>query len=285
MKRFTLILFLLAPLAHAAPLQAVGAENQYADIISQIGGPYVTVTAIESNPNTDPHSFELTPAIAATIANAQLVVENGLGYDDWADKFLAATQTSTRKTINVQHLLNLPDSTPNPHLWYDPATMPAVATTIATDLAALDPAHAAYFRAQDQKFAASLTREAEAVQKFKAKYAGTKIAVTEPVSNDLLEALGLTIVTPASLQNAIMNGTDPAPQDISLQNSLLTSHTAKIFVYNEQVTDPLTDSFLALAQQNHTPVVGVYETMPTPGYNYQSWMLSEINALTTALNP
>jgi zinc/manganese transport system substrate-binding protein len=161
--------------------------------------------------------------------------------------------------------------------------MPAVANAITTDLSALDPAHAAYYQAQNQKFIASLAPETAAIAAFKSNFAGSRIAVTEPVGNYLLESLGLTIVTPFSLQTAIMNGTDPAPQDISLQNALFTSHTAKIFVYNEQVTDPQTESFLSSAQQNGIPVVGVYETMPAPGYTYQSWMLAEINALSDAL--
>jgi zinc/manganese transport system substrate-binding protein len=282
--RTVLALFLATTtLAHAAPLQAVGVENQYADIITQIGGPYVTVTAIVSDPNTDPHSFEINPAIAAKLANADLVIENGLGYDGWADKLLAATQNPTRKTINVQLLLNLPDSTPNPHLWYNPQTMPAVANAISADLSKLDPAHTTYYQAQDKKFIASLAPETAAIAAFRSNFAGSRIAVTEPVGDYLLQSLGLTIVTPFSLQAAIMNGTDPAPQDISLQNALFASHTAKIFVYNQQVTDPLTDSFLTMAKQNHIPVVGVYETMPAPGYTYQSWMLAEINALTAAL--
>ncbi len=283
MRYLALVITLIAPLAHAAPIQAVGAENQYADIIAQIGGPYVTVSAIESDPNTDPHSFEISPAIASQIASAQLVVENGLGYDDWAGKLLAATPSATRKIINVQHVLNLPDSTANPHLWYAPATMPAAANAITAALTALDPAHAANYQANNQKFLTSLNAETTAIATFKAKFAGTQVAVTEPVGDYLLQALGLNIVTPFSLQAAIMNGTDPAPQDIGLQENLFTSHTAKIFIYNQQVTAPLTGAFLTLAQQNHIPVVGVYETMPAPGYTYQSWMLAEINALTAAL--
>ncbi len=108
-------------------INAIGVENEYADVIAQIGGKYVRVTAIESDPNTDPHTFEASPKIAAQIATAGLIVENGIGYDDWADKIIAAAPISGRKVINVQHLLGLPDSTPNPHLWYDPKTMPAVA--------------------------------------------------------------------------------------------------------------------------------------------------------------
>lgn len=265
-----------------AVIQAVGVENQYADIIAQIGGPYVAVSAIVTDPNTDPHSFEASPKIAATLAAADLVVENGLGYDDWADKMLAASPDPARKLVNVQHLRGLADGTPNPHLWYDPATMPAVAAAVAADLAALDPAHAADFQANAQKFDASLKPWRDALASFKTAYPNTPVAVTEPVGDDMLQAAGAKILTPFSLQAAIMNGTDPAPQDVSTQNALFTAHQANIFVYNQQVTDPLTQAFLALAKQNNIPVIGVYETMPA-GYTYQSWMLAEVHALRQAV--
>jgi zinc/manganese transport system substrate-binding protein len=267
----------------AGLITAIGVENEYADVISQIGGKYVRVTAIESDPNTDPHSFEASPKIVAQIAAANLVVENGLGYDDWVDRMLAAAPDAGRKVINVQHLLGLPDSTPNPHLWYDPATMPAVEKALAADLAALQPAHAAYFQANAAHFDASLQPWFAAIAAFKADFPGTPVAVTEPVGDDMLQATGTHILTPFSLQAAIMNGTDPAPQDVTTQNSLFTSHKVRVFVYNQQVTDPLTASFLSLARQNGIPIVGVYETMPAPGYNYQSWMLAEVAALRKAV--
>jgi zinc/manganese transport system substrate-binding protein len=269
--------------AAAMPVKAVGVENEYADVIAQIGGKYVAVSAIETDPNTDPHSFEVSPQIAEQIAGADLVVENGLGYDDWADRMLAAAPDPNRRVINVQQLRGLPDDTPNPHLWYDPATMPAVATAIAADLSALRPENKAYFEANAAAFDASLKPWFAAMASFKAAYPATPVAVTEPVGDYLLQALGANIATPFSLQAAIMNGTDPAPQDVTTQNALFTGHGVKIFVYNQQVTDPLTESFLALAQQNGIPVVGVYETMPAPGYTYQSWMLAEVNALRKAV--
>jgi zinc/manganese transport system substrate-binding protein len=277
-------LLLAAPsLAPAQPvINAVGIENQYADVIAQIGGKYVAVTAIETDPNTDPHSFEVSPRIAGQIAAADLIVENGLGYDDWADRMIAATPNPARKVINVQQLRGLPDSTPNPHLWYDPATMPAVANALAADLAALQPGHAGYFQANAQTFIASLHPWLAAIAAFKADFPNTPVAVTEPVGDYMLQAAGTDILTPFSLQAAIMNGTDPSPQDVTLQNGLFTGHQAKIFVYNQQVTDPLTQSFLGLAAQNHIPVVGVYETMPT-GYHYQGWMLAEVTALREAV--
>ena len=264
-------------------IQAVGVENEYADAIRQIGGDRVAVTAIETDPNTDPHSFEASPSIARAVASASLVVENGLGYDAWIDKILAAAPSPTRKVVDVQRILGLPDTTPNPHLWYDPATMPKVAAAIAADLASLDPSASSGYRVRAQAFDRSLDPWRRAIAAFRAKFGGTEVAVTEPVADDMLQAAGCDILTPFSLQAAIMNGTDPSPQDITAQDALFAKHEVKVFVYNQQVTDTLTQSFLALARKNHVPIVGVYETMPTPGFTYQSWMVAEVSALQRAV--
>ena len=112
-------------------IAAVGAENEYADVIAQVGGRYVRVSAVQSNPNADPHSFEASPSVAREVAAAALIVQNGLGYDSYMDRIESASPSTSRRVIDVQALLRLPDSTPNPHLWYQPATMPAVAAAVA----------------------------------------------------------------------------------------------------------------------------------------------------------
>jgi zinc/manganese transport system substrate-binding protein len=194
-----------------------------------------------------------------------------------------AAPSSSRKVIVVQNLLGLPDSTPNPHLWYKPVTMPAVALAVAADLGALQPAHAAYFRVNAADFVISLTAWTKAIAAFKASYPDTPVATTEPVADYMLQAVGADNMTPWALQADIMNGTDPSAQDVAAQRNLFTQHKVKVFLYNQQVTDTLTESFITLAQQNGIPVVGVYETMPTPGYDYQSWMLTEVQDLQKAL--
>jgi zinc/manganese transport system substrate-binding protein len=266
---------------------AVGAENQYANVISQVGGRYVSAVAIESNPNTDPHTFEASPSVAQTVAAAGLVVQNGLGYDTFMERIESASggvgSNSSRKVIDVQKLLGLPDSAPNPHLWYKPETMPAVAYAIAAGLAKLQPAHAAYFQANASSFVRSLAPWHEALERFAREYPRTPVATTEPVGDYMLEAAGTVNLTPFSLQADIMNGVDPAPQDVTLQDGLFAQHRVKLFVYNEQVTDSVTQSFLEAAERDGVPVVGVYETMPTPGYDYQSWMLAEVRALRVAV--
>jgi zinc/manganese transport system substrate-binding protein len=266
-----------------ATIVAVGAENEYANVIGQIGGKYVQVTAIESNPNTDPHSFEASASVAQVVSSAELVVQNGLGYDTYMNKIEAATPNAKRKVIDVQNLLGLPDSTPNPHLWYRPATMPAVAKQVARDLAAVAPSHAAYFTANVASFDRSLQPWYQAIAKFKAAYPGTPVATTEPVGDYMLQAAGADNLTPFTFQADVMNGVDPPPQYVSLENNLFSGRKVKVFLYNQQVTDSLTVSFLTTAHRYGIPVVGVYETMPTPGYDYQSWMLAEVNALQRAV--
>jgi zinc/manganese transport system substrate-binding protein len=266
-----------------ATVTAVGAENEYANVIGQIGGKYVTVNAVMSNPNTDPHTFEASPSVAREVSAADLVVQNGVGYDTFMNTIENAAPSATRKVVDVQTLLGLPDSTPNPHLWYNPSTMPAVAEAIASDLAALDPAHASVYRANVAAFDASLQPWIQALASFKATDPGTPVAVTEPVADYMLQAAGATIVTPFQFQADVMNGVDPAPQDVTAMTQELTGHQVRVFLYNEQVTDSLTQTFLATAEHAGIPVVGMYETMPTPGYTYQSWMLAEVQALQKAV--
>jgi zinc/manganese transport system substrate-binding protein len=264
-------------------IKAVGLENEYADVISQVGGKFVQVQAVVTDPNTDPHAFEASPRIARAIAAADLIVVNGVGYDDWAAKIIAASPRPDRKVIDVQTLLGLPDDTANPHLWYDPRTMPAVAKAIGDDLATLHPAQAAYFHGNVAAFVASLEPWNAAIAAFKAKHDKTPIAVTEPVANYLLQAMGFDNLTPLSLQKAVMDGNDPSPQDVTIQTNLLTGNKVTLFAYNRQVTDTLTKSFLDAANKTGIPVVGVYETMPTPGFTYQSWMTAEVAALEKAV--
>ena len=267
----------------AGKIVAIGAENEYADVISQVGGKYVQTSAIMSNPNTDPHSFEASPAVARDVSAAQLIVQNGVGYDSFMNTIESAAPGSGRQVIDAQQLLGLPDSTPNPHLWYNPTTMPRVADAIAADLATIQPAHAAYFKANAKAFVASLAGWNHAIAAFKKAYAGVPVATTEPVADYMLQAAGADNLTPWTFQADVMNGVDPSPQVLAQQKALFTDHKVKALLYNQQVTDPLTESLITLADQNGIPVVGVYETMPVPGYDYQTWMLTEVQDLQKAV--
>jgi zinc/manganese transport system substrate-binding protein len=272
-----------ASAARPGTIAAVGAENEYANVISQIGGKYVTVSAIESNPAADPHTYGASPSVAQEVSAARVVVQNGVGYDTYMNKIESASPSSTRTVIDVQKLLGLPDSTPNPHLWYKPTTMPLVVKALVAELSKIQPQHAAYFRANAERFDRSLQPWYQALASFKASYPGTPVATTEPVGDYMLQAAGANNLTPFTFQADVMNGVDPAPQTVALENNLFSSHRVKAFLYNRQVTSSLTVSILQRAKNSGVPVVGLYETMPTPGYSYQSWMLAEVKALERAV--
>ncbi|HUZ42125.1 MAG TPA: zinc ABC transporter substrate-binding protein [Acidimicrobiales bacterium] len=267
----------------ARVITAVGAESEYANVLSQIGGKYVVVSSILNNPNTDPHAYEVTTSVAEEVSRALLIVQNGVGYDSFMNRIEAASPNSRRKLIVVQKVLGLPANTPNPHLWYDPKTMPKVAKAMAKDLGELDPGQTSYFQDNLRTFDTSLQSWTKAIATFKSKYPGTKVAVTEPVADYLLKAMGMRILSPFAFQADIMNGVDPAPEDITLEDSFFTQHEAKVFCYNQQVVDSLTSSIRHTAIKNNVPVVGVYETMPTPRYDYQTWMLAEVKAIEAAV--
>jgi zinc/manganese transport system substrate-binding protein len=263
-------------------ISAVGAENEYANVIEQIGGKYVDVSAVESDPNTDPHSFEASASVAQQVSGADVVVQNGLGYDSYMEKIESAASNDSRRVIDVQELLGLPDSTPNPHLWYKPETMPAVARQLVAEFSELQPGHKAYFAANLKRFDASLKTWTAGLEEFATKFPGAAVATTEPVADYMLEAAGIENLTPFTMQADIMNDTDPAPQAVAMQEGFFSEGKADAFVYNQQVTDSITEKFLGSAADNGVPVVGVYETMPT-GYTYQGWMEAELKALEEAV--
>lgn len=261
---------------------AVGAENEYADVISQIGGKYVSAIGIMNNPETDPHSYEANTGDASLVNKATLIVQNGLGYDDFMNKLESSSSHSKRQIITVAKALNESARTKNPHLWYNPNTMPKVASLIAKDLEKQKPAQKQYFEEHLKKFDASLKQWQDAIKVLKNTYAGTGVAVTEPVADYLVEAAGLTNETPWNYQAAVMNGVDPSPQDVKTQQNLFNNKKVKVFLYNRQAVDNSTTALLALAEKNKIPVVGVYETMPE-NEDYQNWMEQETSAIFSAI--
>jgi len=260
----------------------LGTENFYADLLGQLGGARVTATSLLNDPNADPHAFESSTQAAAAVADAQLVIVNGLGYDAFMDKLLAASPSPTRVVISVQQLLGLADGA-NAHIWYDPATMPKVAAAAAAALAAIDPANAAYFNAREALYVASLQPLAAKIAEMKTRFGGAPVAFTEPVAGYLATAISLQVLTPEGFQKSIEDGTDPAPADVAGESDLLSGKQVKVLIYNSQVTSPITSQMHDLAVANGIPVVGVAETIPATYSDYGSWQLGQLDQLEQAL--
>jgi zinc/manganese transport system substrate-binding protein len=272
----------VAPTA-SGRVTVVAAENFWGNIAQQIGGSRVSVQSIISDPNTDPHQYQSDPRAAATITSAQLVIENGAGYDDFMDKILATSSSSARRVLSVQRVLGVTGSNPNPHLWYWTQRLPTVASAISRQLSSIDPAGAHAFAAAADRFDTSLKPLLAVISTIRSRYAGTPIAYTERVPGYLVSAAGLTLGTPASFSQAIEDGTDPSPQDTETFDRDITQHKVRVLLYNSQVVDSQTTAIKGLAASAHVPVVGVSETMPPQYRTFQAWQLTQDRALLAAL--
>jgi zinc/manganese transport system substrate-binding protein len=261
-------------------IAVVAAQNFYGDIARQIGGDRVTVASIMANPDQDPHLFETTPGVVRQIADARIVIVNGADYDPWMDKLIAAASRPSRTVINAAQLVNA-KAGDNPHLWYAPATMPAVAKAIAAALAQADSANAAQYAARLSKTLADIDRIAQRVAQIKAKHAGKPVTATEPVFGPMADALGLAMRN-QNFQLAMMNDTEPSARDVAAFEDDLKNGKVKALIYNKQVSEKLTERLVAIARKAKVPVVGVTETQPA-NVTFHEWMLGELDALDKAL--
>ncbi|MGH7040516.1 MAG: metal ABC transporter solute-binding protein, Zn/Mn family [Acetobacteraceae bacterium] len=276
---FIASLLWLSP-ALAAPVPIVAAESVYADIARQIAGPVAEVGAILTNPYQDPHAFEPSASTARRVAAARIVIRNGLGYDAWMARLLAANPEKGRTVIVVAALLHA-NPHANPHLWYDPRAAPLLARAVAGALTAADPAARAGIAVREQIFLTSLKPIAAGIATLRARYAGTEIAATEPVFDDMAHAIGLKMLE-QGFALAVMNGAEPSIREVAGFERNLKSRRIKVLIVNRQASDPSVDRLLTLAQKAGVPVLAVTETKP-PTMSYQQWMLSELAALETAL--
>jgi zinc/manganese transport system substrate-binding protein len=264
----------------AAPLAVVAAENFYGDVAQQIGGPDVAVTSILSNPDQDPHLFEASSSVMRAISSARIVIYNGVDYDAWVEKLLGVTHDIRRGVIVVAQLVGRKPGD-NPHIWYDPATMPALAAALADELGRADPAHRAEYRQRLAQFQHSLEPITAKIAALRQRLAGTEATATEPVFGYMLGALGMT-VRDARFQLAVMNNTEPSASDVAAFENDLRTRRARLLVYNSQASDRVAERMVGIAKAAHIPVVAVSETEP-PGTTYQAWILSELDAIDRAL--
>jgi zinc/manganese transport system substrate-binding protein len=265
----------------AGPVRIVAAENFYGDIAAQVAGADAAVSSILSNPDEDPHLFEASPTVARDLASADIAVANGLDYDPWMGKLLAASPHPGRQSVVVAALLGR-QAGENPHLWYDPATMPAYARALADDLGRVDPVHAGEYRARLAQVLGSLHPIEARVAALRARFAGLPVTATEPVFGDMAEALGLRMRN-ARFQLAVMNDTEPAASDVAAFEDDLRQRRVRLLVYNSQASDTAARRLLDLAREAGVPVLGVTETEPAHT-SYQAWMLAQLDALEQALS-
>ncbi len=263
-------------------VSVVAAENFWGSIVSQIGGKHVVVTSIITNPNTDPHSYEPSANDARIMAEAQFVVENGVGYDPWVPKLLASDQGHpTVLDVGTAVGANVGD---NPHRWYNPADVQIVIGQVVHDLSALDPADGTYFTAQATRFnSVALASYNALIAAIKARFADTPIGASESIVAMLAPSLGLDLITPPTFLRAISEGEDVTVADKETIDNQIKNHLIRIYVYNSQNVTPDVQAQLNEVNAERIPVATITETLQPASATYQAWQIRQLQGIQAAL--
>jgi zinc/manganese transport system substrate-binding protein len=264
-------------------LRVVAAENFWGSIASQLGGTKVDVDSIITNPDTDPHDYDPSANDARSLASAQVVIDNGIGYDPWTAKLLAANHVAGQHVVTVGDVVGVADGG-NPHRWYNPDDVDKVIAAITTAYQAADPADAAYFTAQQHTFeTVGLAKYHAIISQIKATYAGTPVGASESIFAMMAPALGLNLLTPATFLRAISEGTDPTSADKQTIDNQIKTHAIKVYVYNSQNATPDVQEQVDAAKAAGIPVTTITETLAPATATFQDWQVSELTALQAAL--
>jgi zinc/manganese transport system substrate-binding protein len=280
---------LLAALAFAGPsaadstIQVVAAENFWGSIASQLGGDRVHVTSVITSPATDPHDYEPTAADARTLAGAKLVIVNGIGYDPWADKLLAANPVHGRLEIEVGDLVGV-KAGGNPHRWYSPVDVQKMVAAIVRDYTQLDPKDTSYFKQQESRFETQgLARYKSLIATIKRKYHGVPVGASESIFALMAPALGLDLVTPPSFLKAISEGTEPTAADKTTVDRQVAKKQIKAWVFNSQNSTPDVQRITDAARKQGIPVTTITETLVPASATFEQWQSRQLEALAAAL--
>jgi zinc/manganese transport system substrate-binding protein len=264
-------------------LQVVTAENFWGSIAAQLGGDKVSVTSIIDNPDTDPHDYEPTAADGRAVASSRYAVVNGVGYDPWASKLLAANPVDGRIVLDVGRLVGV-KAGGNPHRWYSPPDVEEVIDKITADYKRLLPKEAAFFDHQHETFTSSgLGRYTALIAAIRTKYRGVPVGGSESIFSPLADALDLDVITPTSFLNAISEGGEPTVADKTACDNQIKSHQIKAYVFNSQNASPDVKAQVDLAKREGIPVVSITETLTPATASFQDWQSDQLQGLETAL--
>jgi zinc/manganese transport system substrate-binding protein len=270
--------------ASAGKLQVVAAENFWGSIASQLGGSKVAVNSIIVNPNTDPHSYEATASDGVLAARSRMALVNGLGYDGWASKLLAANPSSARVVLDVGNLLGLKEGD-NPHQWYSPSSVQRVANQIVADYKRLDPKDAAYFDRQRATFESRDLAEYNRLRgEIRSRFAGVPVGYSESIFQPLGHDLGLKLMTPYSFAKAISEGTDVSAADKQTVDRQAEARATEVWVYNSQNATPDVQRVNQLARAAHVPITTITETLSPASADFEQWQSAQLRSLLQALH-
>jgi zinc/manganese transport system substrate-binding protein len=271
--------------AGGGKLNVVAAEDSWGSIAEQVGGDRVAVTDVITNPAADPHDYEPSADDGRALASSQVSIVNGIGYDEWASKLLAANPDDSRVEVDVGDVLGL-ESGDNPHQWYSPESVEKVTAAIVKAYEEADPGHDSYYEAEARKFDTTGLAEYHAlIKNIKGTVGGTKVGASESIFEPLAPALGLDLVTPTGFMDGIAEGTEPSPSDKAAADHQIADRAISLWVYNSQNATPDVKRLNEAAEAAGIPIATVTETLTPEGASFQEWMVRELEGIADALRP
>jgi zinc/manganese transport system substrate-binding protein len=269
--------------AKTSGLRVVAAENFWGSIASQLGGNRVQVTSVITSPATDPHDYEPTAADARTIAGARMVIANGIGYDPWTSKLIAANPVPGRIVLTVGDLVGIKPGG-NPHRWYSPGDVQRMIDAIVNDYGKLDPKDAGYFAQQKTRFEThGLAHYKRLIATIRRKYQGIPVGASESIFAPLAQALGLKLLTPPSFLKAISEGAEPTAADKTTIDGQIAHGQIKVWVFNSQNSTPDVKRITEAARKKGIPITTITETLTPASASFQDWQSRQLEALAAAL--
>ena len=259
--------------ASASVIPIVAAENIYGEVAKELGGAYVDVTNIINNPNQDPHLFTTSPSTAVAITKANIIIYNGADYDPWMNSLLGVQDQRHTTIISVADLMGIKKGE-NPHIWYNPETIPQFSQKLVSVLIQRDPAHAVYFQQQLKLFDKKYQPIFKIIQDIKQHYSNTPVIATEPVFNYMTDRLGFHLYGQA-FQLSLMNDIPPTISQIQQFQEKLYQHSVKLLIFNKQVINPIVIQMLTIARQEKIACLGVTEMLPN-NTSYVQWMMKQL---------
>lgn len=267
----------------ARKLVVVAAENFWGSIARQEGGGWASVSSIIVNPNADPHAYEPSASDARLIAGANLFIYDGLGYDPWAPKLVAANPVTGRKVLEAAAWVK--PVAGNPHIWYNPTFVERIAAAITRAYIGLDPEHSAYFQRRHAHFVSvALGPYHHAIRFIASHFRGTPVGATESIFEYLAPALGLRLVTPPGFMKAISEGAEPTATDKNAFDQQIAEGRIWILVFNRQNATPDVNALIDEARGRHIPIASITETLDPASASFEAWQTRQLNALASALN-
>lgn len=261
------------------PIRVVTGLNFYGEVAKQVAGQHGQVTSFINSSAVDPHDYQPGAKQAEEVTKSNVVIENGVGYDNWMNKLVKSSGNQDAKVVNVGKVVGKKNGD-NEHLWYRPTTVKQLANALASQYSKIDPDHAKEYCANAHRYIASLKPLDQQIAKDKQQVNPQKkeVAVSEPVFDYALESMGYQVMD-KHFEKAVEDGTDPSPKDIHQLQQAIRKHQIAFFVDNTQASDRVVKNLVALAKKNDVPVLKVTETKPSQKMTYTEWMMNQYQEL------